>query len=189
MLGQADASGETGQVFKARGDWHVHYAASSNAPISAGMPPGGAAIITILPFGGDLEAHDNAVGLRSGDGASDIGLFKGGWTVQHSGVPCVGSQDRLGAMNTGVVRLLPRQNRDTTIHMGSQENVQPRKKRGPPATGKGTPVQVRLQPERICLQRRLKARHRPAGTPRVIVPGSATGPHSLRWVNTNGEVI
>ncbi len=50
-------------------------------------------------------------------------------------------------MNTGVVRLLPRQNRDTTIHMGSQENVQPRKKRGPPATGKGTPVQVRLQPD------------------------------------------
>jgi hypothetical protein len=31
--------------------------------------------------------------------------------------------------------------------MGSQENVQPRKKRGPPASGKGTPVQVRLQPD------------------------------------------
>jgi hypothetical protein len=31
--------------------------------------------------------------------------------------------------------------------MGSQENVQPRKKRGPPATGKGKPVQVRLQPD------------------------------------------
>jgi hypothetical protein len=31
--------------------------------------------------------------------------------------------------------------------MGSQENVQPRKKRGPPPTGKGKPVQVRLQPD------------------------------------------
>jgi hypothetical protein len=32
----------------------------------------------------------------------------------------------------------------------AKKTVQPRKKRGPPATGKGTPVQVRMQPEELA---------------------------------------
>jgi metal-responsive CopG/Arc/MetJ family transcriptional regulator len=34
--------------------------------------------------------------------------------------------------------------------MAKQQTVQPRKRRGPPPTGKGTPVQVRLQPDLLA---------------------------------------
>lgn len=37
----------------------------------------------------------------------------------------------------------------TTVFMAKQI-VHPRKKRGPPATGKGVPVQVRLQPPQLA---------------------------------------
>jgi hypothetical protein len=38
----------------------------------------------------------------------------------------------------------------TMILMGTQETVQPKKRRGPAPTGHGTPVQVRLQPDQLA---------------------------------------
>ena len=39
---------------------------------------------------------------------------------------------------------------DTIVFGMGQETVQPRKRRGPAPTGKGTPVQVRLQPKQLA---------------------------------------
>jgi hypothetical protein len=74
MLGQADAPAEAGQVFKYWGDRHVHSAASSNSPVSAGM----------LPGGDDSMARDDDAGNPCcGDGAPDIGLTKDGGQCSH----------------------------------------------------------------------------------------------------------
>lgn len=38
----------------------------------------------------------------------------------------------------------------TMVIMGAQETLQPKKRRGPAPTGKGIPVQVRLQPDQLA---------------------------------------
>jgi hypothetical protein len=43
--------------------------------------------------------------------------------------------------------------------------------------------------QRICLQEGLKLDINLLARRGLIAPGSATGPHSIRWVNSNGQVI
>jgi hypothetical protein len=43
--------------------------------------------------------------------------------------------------------------------------------------------------QRICLQEGLKLDINLLARRRLIVPGSAAGPHAIRWVNSSGEVI
>jgi hypothetical protein len=43
--------------------------------------------------------------------------------------------------------------------------------------------------QRICLQQGLKLDINLLARRGLIVPGSATGPHAIRWVNSNDEVI
>jgi hypothetical protein len=42
---------------------------------------------------------------------------------------------------------------------------------------------------RVCLQEGLKLDINVLARRGLVVPGSATGPHAIRWVNSNGEVI
>jgi len=43
--------------------------------------------------------------------------------------------------------------------------------------------------QRTCLQQGLKLDINLLARRGLIAPGSATGPHAIRWVNSNGEVI
>jgi hypothetical protein len=45
------------------------------------------------------------------------------------------------------------------------------------------------QRQRLCLQDGLRLDIRWLARRRLIAPGSATGPHAIRWVNSDGEVI
>jgi hypothetical protein len=50
------------------------------------------------------------------------------------------------------------------MFMAKQETVQPRKSRGPVPTGKGTPVQVRLQPDMLGALDKFIATEKPDAT-------------------------
>ena len=52
--------------------------------------------------------------------------------------------------------------------MAKQETVQPRKRRGPAPTGKGEPVQVRIQPDLMAKLDRWIARHGVTSRPEAI---------------------
>src|SRR5690242_375183 len=45
------------------------------------------------------------------------------------------------------------------------------------------------QRQRVCLQHGLKLDINLLVRQGLIAPGSATGPHAIRWVNSNSEVI
>jgi hypothetical protein len=64
--------------------------------------------------------------------------------------------------------------------MTAQETLQPRKRRGPPPTGKGTPVQVRLQPDLLAkLDAFIAAQPRKVSRPEAIRAFVAAGLHLM----------
>jgi hypothetical protein len=61
-------------------------------------------------------------------------------------VPARRYQRRVGALRAWQLEV----KRDITIPMSRQSTTAPKKKRGPPATGKGEPILVRLQPAQLA---------------------------------------